>query len=880
MKKRLLFLIASLFVHLPAGAQRLPGGASPDHYSLTFTINFSTNRFEGDELIDLQLTKPTDSIALNAVEIDFHEVTVTAAGQTQAATVALNDKRETATFTVPKTLAEGPAKVHITYAGHLNDKLRGLYLSTNNGRKYAVTQMEATDARVAFPSFDEPAYKATFDISAVVDEGDTAISNNEIISDTPGPGSQHTIRFATTPKMSSYLVALLVGDWKCVHDSVDGIKLGVCTVPGKENLTRFPLEAGKAILHYYNDYYGIKYPLAKLDLIAVPDFQAGAMENWGAITYRETALLVDEKTGSVSARKDVAGTIAHEVAHQWFGDLVTAAWWDDIWLNEGFATWMTPHPLEAWKPEWLVGQDVVDEIFWALNRDAVQNTRPIHQDVETRGQIDSVFDGIAYGKTAAVLHMLELYLGPEIFRAGVNLYLKEHAYGNATATDFWNAMARSSHKPVDQIMPTFVMQAGEPYVTAFSKCVDGATTLALTQKRFFNSAETFHAANEQKWQVPVCTKEIGTTSPANCLLLSESQQSLPLKGCPRFLLPNKGAMGYYRYNYDTAALQALGSSAEQLLTPEERISLVGNEWALMQVGLHGIGDYLALGAQFKNTTGYILLDNFFTQLQFVDRNLVTAADRPAFQQWLNQTFSPVLQQLGYTARPGDTPVEKQKRAVLLYGLGTIGDDPEAIAQANVIAQQYMKDAASLDGSLADAAVKVAARHGDVAIYAQYRAQLKKNLPPEAHRVFFYALAEFPSPELAQQTLSWSLTPDVRNQDLYIFDSLLDNPSIRRVSWDFMRQHFDEVDKKAGTGLWGGDLYVAAGYSFCDEKLRAELEDFYRQHTFEGKEREEKRMLERISDCIALRNQQQEKLSGWLQQNGNPTNGVPAAGAKR
>ncbi|HEX8800999.1 MAG TPA: M1 family aminopeptidase, partial [Terriglobales bacterium] len=606
----------------------------------------------------------------------------------------------------------------------------------------------------------------------------------------------------------------------------------------------------------------------------------GAMENWGAITYRETALLVEEKTGSVSARKDVAGTIAHEMAHMWCGDLVTAAWWDDIWLNEGFATWMASHPLQAWKPDWLIGQDVVDGIFYSLNRDAVQNTRPIHQDVETRGQIDSVFDGIAYGKTAAVLHMLESYLGPEIFRAGVNLYLKEHAYGNATATDFWNAMARSSLKPVDQIMPTFVMQPGEPYIAVSSQCVNGSTNLALAQKRFFNSAETFHAANEQKWQVPVCTKEIGTTSPADCLLLIESQQKFPLKGCPQFLFPNKGAMGYYRYNYDTAALQALGSSAEQLLTPEERISLIGNEWALMQVGLHGVGDYLALGAQFKNTTGYVLLDNFFTQLQFVDRNLVTASDRPAFQAWLNQTFSPLLQQLGYTARPGDTPIEKQKRAVLLYGLGNIGNDPDAIAQANVIVQQYVKDPASLDGSLADAAVKVAAHHGDAVLYAQYREQLKNNLPPEAHYLFFYALAEFPNPEPAQLTLSWSLTPEVRNQDLYILDSLVDNPSIRGVSWDFMRQHFDEVDKKIGTGLWGGDLYVAAGYSFCDEKLRAELEDFYRRHQFEGKEREEKRMLERISDCIALRNQQQEKLSAWLQQNGNPMNGVHAAGAKR
>ena len=462
MKRILLLLAAFLLACSPSFAQRLPGGASPEHYGLTININFPNNTYEGDETIDLKLDKASNTITLNAVEIDFHEVTVTAGGQAQTAKVSTDEKNEMATFTVDKQLPAGPAILHIKYTGHLNDKLRGFYLSTYNGRKYEVSQMESTDARVAFPCFDEPAYKATFDITAIVDKGDTAISNGKIVSDTAGPGDKHTIKFSTSPKMSSYLVALTVGDWKCASDQVDGIQLNVCTVPGKENLTRFPLDATKAILHYYNNYYGIKYPLPKLDQIAVPDFQAGAMENWGAIIYRETALLIDEKTSSVGARQGVADTIAHEVAHQWFGDLVTMKWWDDIWLNEGFATWMTPHPVAQWKPDWMVSQSVVGNTNQSLNGDSVKNTRPIHQEAETRGEIETLFDGIAYGKTAAVLHMLESYLGPEAFRAGVNLYLKEHAYGNATAADFWNAMTRSTGKPVDQIMPTFVMQPGVP----------------------------------------------------------------------------------------------------------------------------------------------------------------------------------------------------------------------------------------------------------------------------------------------------------------------------------------------------------------------------------------------------------------------------------
>ncbi len=873
MKKTLLVVVVWVLTTCSAVAQRLPGGATPDHYSLIFTINFSSNTFEGDETIDLSLARPSNTITLNALEIDFHDVTVAAAGHSQTAKVSLDDKLEQATFAFENPLPAGPASVHIRYTGHLNEKLRGLYLSTYKGRKYAVTQMEATDARVAFPSFDEPAYKATFDITAIVDQGDTAISNNEVVSDKPGPGSQHTIRFATTPKMSSYLVALTVGDWKCAHDEVDGIKLGLCTVPGKENLTRFALDATKEILHFYNDYYGIKYPLPKLDQIAAPDFQAGAMENWGAIIYRENALLIDKKTASVGTRKNVTGIIAHEVAHQWFGNLVTAEWWDDIWLNEGFATWMTPHPIAAWKPDWLVDQDVVGGILRSLSGDEVENTRPIHQDVESRVEIQSVFDGIAYGKTASVLHMLESYLGPEAFRAGVNLYLKEHAYGNATATDFWNAMARSSHKPVDQIMPTFVMQAGEPYLALSTRCEDGSTQATLSQKRYFSAPDQFRKPNDQKWRIPACLKGVSNaTESAQCVLLGDPQQAFRLKGCPKFLFPNAGAMGYYRYNYDADALHAIGSAAGQALSPLERISLVGNEWALMRLGVHGIGEYLALGAQFKSTPGYVLLQNFFTHVEVVSREIVDPADRPAFQLWITQSFSPLLQQLGYAGRPDDTPADKQNRALLLYVMGNIGNDPTAIAQSNRIVQQYMKDPASVDGTLVRAAVQVAARHGGPELYAQYRAKLKENLPPEAFYLYFYGLAEFPSAALARQTLDWSLTSDVRNQDLYIIENLVDNPDTRTITWDFLRQHYDDIDKKAGGGLGGGGLFIDAMYSLCDEKSLAEVEQFFQQHPDVGAKREQKKAIETIGSCVDLRRQQRPKLSAWLQHN--------EAGAKR
>jgi aminopeptidase N len=874
MKRILLVFAAGLLACCTAVAQRLPGGASPDHYALTVNMNFPSNTYDGDEMIDLTLTKPSNTITLNAVEIDFHEVTVTAGGQTQTAKVISDEKKkEMATFTVDKQLPAGPATVHIKYTGHLNDKLRGFYLSTYKGRKYEVSQMESTDARVAFPCFDEPAYKATFDIAAIVDKGDTAISNGEIVSDTPGPGDKHTIKFSPSPKMSSYLVALTVGDWKCASDEVDGIKLHVCTVPGKENLTRFPLDATKAILHYYNNYYAMKYPLPKLDQIAVPDFQAGAMENWGAIIYRETALLVDDNTSSVGYKQGVADTIAHEVAHQWFGDLVTMKWWDDIWLNEGFATWMTPHPVAQWKPDWMENQDVVDNTMRSLSGDSVKNTRPIHQEAETRGEIESLFDGIAYGKTAAVLHMLEAYLGHDTFRTGVNLYLKEHAYGNATASDFWNAMTCSSKKPIDQIMPTFVMQPGAPFVGVEAKCEGGNTTLNLSQKRYINTTVAFNEPNDQIWQIPVCAKGVTEASAGKqeCFLLTQRQQQFTLKGCSKFVFPDAGALGYYRFDYDASAMHQLGNAVENVLTPEERIALVSNEWALMRIGKHTVGDYLALADQLKGTPGADLLDNFSEHLGFINNYLVTDADRPQFQAWLHDAFSPMLQQLGYSARPSETPEQKQKRSILFLTLGNVAQDPAVIQQANTLVQQYMKDPTSVDPTLAGAVVYVAARHGDAELYQQYKAQLQKVKSPQQYRRFLYALGEFPQQALIKQTLDSTLTPEVRGQDLYILINLLSNPTSQNATWDFMRQNFDEIMKKTGGGLGGVDVFLGGAESFCSTQQANELKQFFDQHPFPGTERNQKEAVESINGCVELRDQQQSKLAAWLKQNSGNTN---------
>src|ERR1700733_3131446 len=557
------FSILVLTTNFSVQGQRLPAGVHPEHYGLRLTPDLQAATFSGEETIDLALDAPSKSITLNAAEIRFGEVkayvlpsaeysygalgsqpkrlsAIEADKQPQTAVTTLDAGKEQATFTFAKELPAGKVTLAIRYSGILNDKLRGFYLSKTKTRNYAVTQFEPTDARRAFPSFDEPALKATFDIALAVDAGDTVISNTNIISDKPGPvAGKHTLRFATTPKMSTYLVAFLVGDFKCTQGKSDGVPIRACSTPDKVELTRFALESAKYVLHYYDTYFGIKYPMPKLDMVALPDFEAGAMENFGCITFRETDLLIDAKHALIPAKKNVASVVAHEMAHQWFGDMVTMQWWDNIWLNEGFATWMEDKPVAAWHPEWNIPQDTAQSLDSTLNYDSGKTTRTIRARADTPAEINEEFDGIAYGKAGAVLGMVENYLTPEVFRQGVHNYLAAHLYANATAEDFWNAQTANSHQPVDKIMESFVTQPGVPLLT-FSNVSAGRAP--VVQTRFFLAPDAA-SPKQQSWTVPVCIK-----SAANpiCRVLTPSDTALPIPAdapLPVFFA-NAGAQGY------------------------------------------------------------------------------------------------------------------------------------------------------------------------------------------------------------------------------------------------------------------------------------------------------------------------------------------------
>ncbi len=852
-------------------AQRLPTNVHPEHYMLTLTPDLVKATFSGDESIDVDVNQPADSITLNAAEIEFSAVTAEVGGKTVKGSVTLDKEKEQATLTFPQQLSGKDVKLHIEYTGILNNQLRGFYLSKTAKRNYAVTQFESTDARRAFPSFDEPAQKATFDITLVVDKGDTAIANTNIISDTPGPVTgEHTLHFATTPKMSTYLVAFLVGDFKCVSGQSDGVPIRACATPDKVQYGALALQSAEYILHYYDTYFGIKYPMPKLDMIALPDFEAGAMENFGAITYRETDFLVDEKTASIEAKKRVALVVAHEMAHQWFGDMVTMQWWNNLWLNEGFATWMENKPVEAWKPEWKIEQDVANDLNGTMNLDAQHVTRTIRAEAETPEQISEMFDGITYGKAGAMLLMVENYVGQEAFRQGVHNYLAAHIYGNATAEDFWNAQTANSHKPVDRIMESLVSQPGVPLLT-FAKAQDRA--VGVTQKRFFLNGDGKSGGDEggdQSWTLPVCFK-FGVADGA-CELLSKAQETLKAPA-GQFFFPDAAGKGYYRIAYDPATKQSLFSNVESGLEATERISVLGNEYALMRSGQASVGDYLDLAAKLKNDTSADLIGtpatasvnitgNVYSGVRTVYTQVAsTPAEREKLAGWVRGTFAPPLKAMGMPQSP-DTPERRELRASLFALVGEYGEDPAVVSEAKKIAQQYLSDPTSGDATLASPALRVAAAHGDASLFDQLQKTFETANNPEVQHNALNAIALFRDPALERRALEYAVSGKVRNQDsVFLLASAMSQPQTQEVAWQFIQDNWSKVIAQITT-MAGGRL-VGATRNFCSAEKRDEVTSFFSTHKVPASERALKRAQDQITDCVDLRKAQGANLQAWL-----------------
>jgi puromycin-sensitive aminopeptidase len=859
-----LALLAVLMLFLgyasAARVQRLPLEVTPRHYTLSFAPDLAAERFRGDAAIRVSFREPLTRIVLHAVDLDIDRAIVRAHGTMHRVAVSTQPDAETITLDLAAPLPPSEAEVVVSYTGPLRDDLRGLYISRAHGRKYAVTQLEATDARRLFPSFDEPRYKATFDIRVTAPPGDTVISNAPLETVTvDGDDGRRRFDFATTLPMSTYLVAIAVGDFECAERKVGSTPLRVCATPGGQQLSGFALDAATVALRYFNDYFDYDYPFQKLDLVAIPDFAAGAMENTGAAFFRESLLLV-APDAAVAVKKRAATVIAHELAHMWFGNLVTMRWWDDLWLNEGFATWMETKALAAWRPEWDLELDERQGVDRAMTIDSRGNKRAIRAVAETPAQIEALFDAITYEKAAAVIGMTERFVGEDRWRSGVNAYLSQFRYANASAEDFWNTMARDTGRPVDRIMRSFVTTAGVPLVNVATACRGADTAVTLSQRPFSTRSAT---SAPSLWTIPVCLETRGDAKADSCHVLDRASLTVTLPGCARWVVGNDNAEGYYRTQHDRAALERL-IRANAELASEERLMLITDMWALWRAGLEFVGPLLqltrALAADVREPEVIAALG---ARLHFMHEYLTTSASKPLFERWVADLFAGAL--TASMRLEADSETALTRRAALIGIVGAIGRDAELLRLAKREVDFYLSGQhPGLQTELLDAYVALAALDGGAQLYDRYRERAERSRTPEERYRYLFALAAFRSEALARRTFDYALSPEVRGQDrALLIGRLFANPVARHAIWLPLQRQWAEVQRRLGSFSSAGIIVDALG-NFCSHERAAEVRTLLTVPPMPGLESRAEQTIETIEQCAELTEGQRSALASAIE----------------
>jgi puromycin-sensitive aminopeptidase len=772
---------------------RLPRTVEPERYELTLTPDLDAASFAGEAKIRIQVNEPITEIVLNAVELDIHSAElVGGTGQPLNGQVTLDDSEERAIIGLDGTAAPGPWLLHLTFTGILNDKLHGFYRSTfkdedGNERVIATTQFEATDARRAFPCWDEPDFKASFAVTLIVDNALTAVSNGAVVEEQDLGNGKRQVTFAETMPMSTYLVAFIVGQFDLTAaQDVGGVPLRVACTPGKLHLTHFALEAGAAAVRFLESYFEIPYPSDKLDHVAIPDFAFGAMENLGCVTYRETALLVDAAAASRLELQRVAEVIAHETAHMWFGDLVTMRWWNGIWLNEAFATFMELMAVDDFRPEWDIWVSFGAGRSAAMVTDGLESTRPVEFPVGRPEEAEAMFDVLTYQKGAAVLRMLEQYLGPEPFRQGIVRYLSEHHHHNTETTDLWDAIEAASGEPARAVMDSWIYQGGYPLVSV-DPSEDGRR-LTLSQRRFLYSGD-----GNELWQVPINLRlSVGGEVSQRRVLLTGPATTVELPAPVDWVVVNDGAWGFYRVRYEASLLRRLTAAMHQQLRPLERLSLVSDTWAAVLAGHSPLGDFLELVRLLGDETDPDVWSSFLGPLGLLDR-IANETERPILQALVRRVAGPAFAELGWEPAAGEGERVGTLRARLIGALGMLGADPEVRAEAARRHAAYLQDRTALDPDLVTATVNVVAQAGGEGEYTTVLDQFRRASTPQDEIRYLYALGATESAPLLRRTLDLCMSGEVRTQDApYVIGSILATRAGAGLTWDFLEERWETI----------------------------------------------------------------------------------------
>jgi puromycin-sensitive aminopeptidase len=842
---------------------RLPRTVVPSRYELRLEPDLASARFTGEAVVRVSVHQAVAEVYLNAAELDVRSAVFEAGPLRLEAAVGLLEAAERVRLSFARELPVGEGRLTMHFTGTLNDKLRGFYRSRYRDAAgelhwMAATQFEATDARRAFPCWDEPAFKAVFRTTLVIDPGLTAISNTQAVDSRVAAGKR-VVRFADSIPMSTYLVAFLVGRLEEAGPVLVGqTPVRVWCVPGKARLAAFGLDVAAASLRFYEGYYDYPYPSDKLDLVAVPDFAAGAMENLGAITFRETALLLDESAATHQERERVADVVAHENAHMWFGDLVTMDWWDGLWLNEAFATFMQMLAVDAYKPVWQRWSTFGASRSAAFTVDGLHSSRPIEFPVAAPHDAEAMFDVLTYEKGASVLRMLEQYLGPDVFRDGVRAYLRKHALGNTRTGDLWESLAGASRLAVGEIMNAWIYRPGYPLLTARRQ----GQALVLRQQKF-SYLPPPAGEDPPVWQVPVQVR-VGDSEVRRVLLTGEEAR-VDLPDPNVSVLVNEGGHGFYRVRYETELLDRLLDRLPGL-APIERFNLVNDAWAAVLAALTPLDEFLDLTARFRGerdrNVWTVLLGAFATLSRVLDE-----ADRPAFQRLVRDRVGPAAAGLSWQARPGEDELTGQLRGDLLRAMGVLGDDPmtQALA-ARVYTAGDPSSFSAVQGaapaSVLAAAIAVVAHTGDAARFDEFVARFRAARTPQEEQRYLLALPAFRPQALVERTQAMTLDGSVRAQDApFLMRALLLGVHSRARAWAFFQEKWEPMARTfPGPGirrLCEGVLGLSTRE--WEEEVRAFFRD--RQINLGGKTLEQ--FLEQLHITVMLRQREGEALRAYL-----------------
>lgn len=856
-------------VTAPAAAEvttQLPRTARPSHYAVEVTPHADTMSFDGKVRIDLDVLAATDRIVLQAVNMRFaHATLAPAKGKPLAATVSVDADSQTATFAFAKPLAPGKYVLSTEYAGKINTQANGLFAldyATPDGQKRALyTQFENSDARRFIPSWDEPDYKATFDLTVVAPAAQMAVSNMPVARSEDIGGGLKRVTFGTTPKMSTYLLFFGLGDFdRATLAGPNGTEIGVIAQKGKVDQARFALEAGRDVLAEYNDYFGVPYPLPKLDNIAAPGRSQffSAMENWGAIFTFEYSLLLDPSISNVSDQQRVFTVAAHEIAHQWFGDLVTMAWWDDLWLNEGFATWMEGRTTQKLHPEWDIDHtDAAYTSRGAMGRDAYATTHPIVQHVATVEQASQAFDGITYGKGSAVIGMLEDYVGAEQWRAGVRNYIKAHAYGNAVTDQLWAEVDKAAPgKQFTQVAHDFTLQPGVPLIKASARCEAGKTVVALEQGEYTVDRP---GKTPLHWHVPVAVRG-GDGNVVRTLV--DGQGSVTLPGCSGPVLVNAGQKGYYRTLYAPAQFKALAAGFATLPVVDQ-LGVMMDAGALATVGLQPEADLLDLTAKVPlDASPDLWLQVAGTLGGIDDLYEGDAKQQAAWRKYALSRLSPKFAQLGWENRDGDSAQVKQLRARLIGTLGTLGDQ-NVVAEARRRFAAFQADPASLSPDMRRTVLGIVARNADAALWDQLHAMAKKETSSMIRDQYYSLLAAPKDEALAKRALDMALTdePGATNSAGMISSVSREHPEL---AFDFAVAHREQVDTLVDSTS-RARYYPMLGAGSSKPEMADKIRAFAEQHIAESSRRDAQTAISGIQTRVKLRAQRRPQIDAWLKQ---------------